>query len=198
MEKLVIDLSGALDYVEYRALVHELVQAGKASWDEAITYTPEYTKLNEQRMNRLDKTVKLEPALIAALEALPGKYLWRVLTEPWCGDAAQSIPVMEIASKVNKNVQIEYLLRDKHPELMQQYLTNGGKSIPKLICYNAETMEPMWHWGPRPTELQAMVMQMNKENVLPFEERAERLHKWYAVDKTKSIQAELLALIAGK
>src|SRR5690606_18563271 len=79
---------------------------------------------------------------------------WLVLTEAWCGDAAQSIPFMVKAASHSPLVDIRFILRDEHPRVMDGYLTHGGRSIPKLIALQNENLEELFTWGPRPQVLQ--------------------------------------------
>ncbi|ATL48559.1 thioredoxin family protein [Chitinophaga caeni] len=196
MEQGLPNVNKPMDYKTYREMMEVLVKAGRVSWDDSINYSPEYTKLNEQRMHRLDKTVHLISGLEEKLKNLDEQYTWVVITEPWCGDASQSVPVIQKAAEVNPNITIQYVMRDTHKDLMNEFLTNGSRSIPKLICYDTSNGKLKWHWGPRPAECQRLFLDMAKDDSIPFEEKAERLHKWYAQDKTMSLQNELLELVS--
>ena len=55
-------------------------------------------------------------------------------------------------------LELRIVLRDEHPEVMDRYLTNGSRSIPIVIALDEEFRE-LGHWGPRPRELQAWVME---------------------------------------
>lgn len=178
-------------YSEYKALVNAQVEEG-------MTLSPhllDYTKLNVQRMKRLDKTVVLEPAVLAALERLNKSLTWVVITEGWCGDAAQNVPIIaKIAEASAGKITLKLVLRDQNLELMDLYLTNGGRSIPKLICFNAETQEELGTWGPRPATAQELFYSL-KSKGLPKEEFIAAIHNWYASDKTETMQLELAELL---
>src|SRR5690625_7163342 len=74
---------------------------------------------------------------------------------------------------------------------MDQYLTNGkSRSIPKLVCLDAETLDVLGDWGPRPEELQNLYFEWTADKNTPFAEVAEKIQKWIAKDKTESIQHE--------
>jgi hypothetical protein len=178
-------------YSEYKALAEEQVNEGMT----ASPHLLDYTKLNLQRMKRLDKTTGLCPEVTAALEKLSRKLNCIVISEGWCGDAAQNVPVLnKIAEAAAGKIKLEFILRDQNLELMDLYLTNGGRSIPKLICFDAETQEELGTWGPRPATAQELFYSLKKEG-LPKEEFITAIHNWYTDDKTQSMQLELAELL---
>ncbi len=187
----------AYSYNDYRLLMAEL-KATQASTgplqNEDMAY---YTSLNHQRMKRLDKTVKINDSLARLIESIDSPQSWVVLTESWCGDAAQALPVMQKLVELNRRIDFSLLLRDENPDIMDNYLTNCSRSIPKLIIYN-EQHEELGTWGPRPVELQTIYdsWRANPDNV-PYKEFNITLQKWYTSDKTQAIQKELEALLKG-
>ncbi|TDN36484.1 thioredoxin family protein [Hymenobacter sp. UV11] len=188
-------LTSAYSYSAYRQLLDELLATGQTT---GPVQTPEllaYAQLNEQRMNRLDKTVKLLPELVAALADVRGSYIWLIITEGWCGDAAQTVPVMEAVAQASAgHLRTAYLLRDENPDLIDQYLTNGSRSIPKLVVLNADTLTEVTHWGPRPAEAQALIVKLKGEG-MAHDDFIKELHTWYAHDRTLATQHELLSLV---
>lgn len=188
-------LAGAYSYETYRQLLDQLMADNKTTGD---TQTPEltaYAHLNIQRMERLDKTTKLVPELQAALDRLTGTYEWVIITEGWCGDAAQLVPVLEkIARASHGRLRTHYLLRDENLDLMDHYLTNGSRSIPKLLILHADTLTEVTNWGPRPTTAQDLLLELKAAGAT-HEEYAEKIHGWYAKDKTLSTQQELLRVL---
>ena len=121
-------------YAEYRKLVSDLLVNGQSTGSEQSESLTNYSKLNDARMNRLDKTIKLTDEVVSKLENLDHRYIWLVISEGWCGDAAQILPVInKMALASNKKIDLRIVLRDENEELMNQYLTNGGKAIPKVI-----------------------------------------------------------------
>jgi Thioredoxin len=80
-------------------------------------------------------------------------------------------------------------MRDTNPEVMDQYLTNGSRSIPIVIALD-ESFREVGHWGPRPTELQAWVM-ANRDTV-PKSELYPQMRKWYARDRGETTLKEVL------
>ncbi len=187
-------LEAGISYSAYRSLINDLLSHGKTTGpNQSDSYT-QYTKLNAQRMRRLDKTVKLQPELIAQLKKVTQPWNWVVLTEGWCGDAAQSIPVLAQMASASPNIQLQLLLRDEYPEVMDAYLTNGGRSIPKLICLNEE-LKTLGTWGPRPAEAQQLFNEFKERYGEKFRDHysewSEQLQLWYTRDRTQAIQQEL-------
>ncbi|SMB82861.1 hypothetical protein SAMN00120144_2232 [Hymenobacter roseosalivarius DSM 11622] len=188
-------LASAYTYVTYRQLIDELMAQNLTTGTNQTEQILQYARLNVQRMRRVDKTIVLLPELREAVANLQNKYVWLTLTEGWCGDAAQIVPVIEaIVKAANGKLESRYLLRDENLDLMDRYLTDGGRSIPKLIVLHADTLAEAATWGPRPVPVQAMFLELKSQN-LPFEDFATQLHSWYAHDKTQSTQGELLELV---
>ncbi|MFC5269153.1 thioredoxin family protein [Adhaeribacter terreus] len=178
-------------YTDYKADTEKQVEEGMCATPELL----DYTKLNLQRMKRLDKTVGLGTEVTNALEKLTRKLNWVVISEGWCGDAAQNVPVIaKIAETSNGKINLEFVLRDQNLELMDLYLTNGGRSIPKLICLDAERQQELGIWGPRPAAAQELFLRLKQEGV-PKEEFIAAVHNWYTADKTQSLQQELAQLL---
>jgi hypothetical protein len=190
-------LATAYSYAAYRQLIDKLLAEGRTTGPKQSEALTHYTRLNVQRMERLDKTTRLLPELAEAAAQVPGQYEWLILTEGWCGDAAQIVPVLEaVAQASGGRIRTHYMLRDEHPDLMDRYLTRGGRAIPKLLVLDAERLHEVAQWGPRPAEAQTLYWEL-KDQQLPYEELAIALHTWYAKDKTRRTQQELLALLRG-
>lgn len=185
----------AMDYSEYRSMIDELFEQDKTTGTNHSEAMVHYTKMNVQRMNRLDKQIDLSDSLIEELDQVDNNWVWLVLTEAWCGDAAQNVPAMAKMAAQNGNISLRFILRDEHLNIMDKYLTNGGRSIPKLICLDADTLEEIGTWGPRPAEIQQKAMEWKDDPDISKEQWAEKLHKWYANDKTRQIQSEFEELI---
>ncbi|MFD2743448.1 MULTISPECIES: thioredoxin family protein [Sphingobacterium] len=154
----------------------------------------QYAKMNWTRMSRWTKRFEPNEAMKRYVDSITEEQHWIVITEPWCGDAAHSVPQIYQMVKNNPNIDFDIQLRDSEPHLIDDYLTNGGKSIPKLIIRN-DVGHDKAVWGPRPAPLQAIFEAMKADNQ-PFEEIKEALQKWYNEDKGVAIQQELLALLA--
>ena len=190
-------LATAYSYAAYRQLLDQLLAAGKTTGPQQSPELLAYAQLNEQRMSRLDKTVKLRPELATAAASLRENYVWLILTEGWCGDAAQTVPVMEAVAQASAgHLRTAYLLRDDNPDLIDQYLTNGSRSIPKLVMLRADTLTEVAHWGPRPAEAQALITRLKAEG-MAHDDFIKELHTWYAHDRTQATQHELLGLLGA-
>ncbi|MBC6991780.1 thioredoxin family protein [Hymenobacter sp. BT491] len=188
-------LAAGYPYTSYRQLIDELLEQQRTTGPNQSEALTNYTQLNVQRMSRIDKTLVLLPELREAVANLAGRYVWLVITEGWCGDAAQIVPVLEAVVQASAGkLTSRYLLRDENLDLMDQYLTNGSRSIPKLVVLQADTLAEITHWGPRPAVAQALFLSLKAEGAT-HEEYAEKIHGWYGKDKTRSTQQELLQLV---
>lgn len=184
----------AINYKEYVDLLDGLMAEGKTTGTNQSEDYLNYAKLNLARIHRLNKTATLTSELKSALQKVKSKFIFLVLTEGWCGDAAQNIPTLHLIEEECKNIELKLILRDENLDLMDRYLTNGGRSIPKLICLEKESLKELFTWGPRPEAVQQTVLEL-KEKQVSLMEKAEIVHKWYAVDKTLSLQSELKVLV---
>lgn len=152
-----------------------------------------YAKLNWSRMNRWVKHGILQTDLTAAINAISSPQQWIVITEPWCGDAAHIVPFLARLAELNSLVTIDFQLRDSAPFLIDNYLTNGGKSIPILVIRD-EAGNDLAVWGPRPKACQIVFDEL-KAKQAEMNELKTALQHWYNEDKGVSLQTELLALI---
>jgi hypothetical protein len=184
-----------MNYAEYKDLINELLADEKTTGEEQSEELLEMTRLNIGRMTRIDKTINMQAESKEAAASIKKPQVWLILTEAWCGDAAQTIGVMRAFAKLNSLIEMRFLLRDEHPELMDQYLTDGkNRSIPKLIAVDKASGEELFNWGPRPASLQKQFKDMQSSGV-EAEDSEETIHQWYTKDKTNSTQEELAELI---
>ncbi|OCB76251.1 thioredoxin family protein [Flavobacterium piscis] len=182
-------------YAEYRKLVSDLLVNGQSTGSEQSESLTNYSKLNDARMNRLDKTIKLTDEVISKLENLDHRYIWLVISEGWCGDAAQILPIInKMALASNKKIDLRIVLRDENEELMSQYLTNGGKAIPKVIVICKEAGIVRANWGPRPKAASELMANYKKEFGVIDEKIKTDLQLWYLADKGISVQEELMQI----
>lgn len=188
-------IKNAYTYEEYREMIDELLDQDKTTGDNHSEAMVNYTKMNAHRMNRLDQRMQLSDSLIEQIKQVNQEWIWLVLTEAWCGDAAQNIPAIVKMAKQNDNIDIRFILRDENLDIMDEYLTNGGRSIPKLVCLDAENLEEIGTWGPRPQIAQQKAMEWKEDESIGKKEWAENLHKWYSKNKTTDLQAEFEELI---
>ncbi len=200
-------IESALTYEAYRKVITNLLSQDKTTGLIQSESLLHYTKLNETRMNRLDKTTILTADSLEKLAHITQPQIWLVLTEAWCGDAAQAIPVMNKLAAANPNITLRLLLRDEHPAIMDAFLTDGSRSIPKLIALDADTLEVFATWGPRSKTLQAILLPQLAEikQIADPDLRSEKMNEWktgaqswYNRDKTRSTQGDLLEAVLEK
>ena len=185
----------SMSYEEYRSLVKDLLARGKSTGKSQTEDLLNYSKLNNSRMRRLDKTFKISEDTAENLRSITKNQIWIVLTEGWCGDAAHSLPVINKMVENSEGINLKILLRDENEELMNKFLTNGNKSIPKLIMLDADTNELIDSWGPRPTEAAEMVnKQMERHGILDADFKKD-LQVWYNANKGTNIEEDILALL---
>jgi hypothetical protein len=183
-----------MTFAEYIKLIDDLLLDGKTTGTNQSEAMFGYGKLNRQRMHRLEKTVVIDDSLKTKVKAVTSKWTWLIITEGWCGDAAQNIPIIEKIAAENPNIETRYILRDENLELMDKYLTNDARSIPKLIALDTETLEELGTWGPRPQEAMDRFYEMREEG-LEKPLIMENIQRWYIQDKNQSIQREFETLI---
>jgi hypothetical protein len=152
-----------------------------------------YTKLNWSRMNRWVKQALPSAEISEAMAAIKESQQWIVITEPWCGDAAQIVPFINMIAALSPLVSVDYQLRDAEPFLINAHLTDGGKAIPKLVIQN-EDGHAIASWGPRPVECQVLYNKLKTEGA-DFETMKTELQKWYNADRGIQIQLELSRLL---
>ena len=190
--KTYIDKS--ISYAEYVKLIDDLLLDGKTTGTNQSEAMFNYGKLNRQRMHRLEKTAEIDPGVKTAVARLSRKMIWLIITEGWCGDAAQNIPVIEKIAAESDNIDTRYVLRDENLELIDRFLTGGARSIPKLIALDAATLEVIGTWGARPAAAQALFDELKSRGVeKPL--IMENLQRWHNADKSRSIQTEFAGLI---
>lgn len=189
-------LFNSYSYIEYRKLVTDLLSEGKSTGNEQSESLTNYSKLNEARMNRLEKTIIVSDTVAEKLQNLDNHYIWLVLSEGWCGDAAQILPILnKMALVSNKKIDLRIALRDQNDDLMSQYLTNNGKAIPKLIVICKEAGIVRADWGPRPKGATELMANYKREFGVIDEKIKTDLQLLYLADKGISVQEELLDIM---
>lgn len=182
-----------MSYEVYLALIKDLLSEGKTTGPNQDISFVEYTQLNLQRMERLNKTIAIGEDLQHLVKAIQIPQTWICITEAWCGDAAQNLPLFAVMANLNPLIKIRFVLRDENTALIDQYLTNGGRAIPVVI--GVENGKEKWKWGPRPQTAQELVNKFKQHPEGTYEEMKTNLHTWYAKNKTMEQQLELLTVI---
>ena len=187
-------LSKSYSYQEYRKLVSDLLAEGKSTGPNQTEDLTHFSMLNVKRMDRLDKKIELSEDTILRLQKLDKKQLWLVLTEGWCGDAAQNLPVIEKMAKQSSHIELRLILRDENLEVMNLFLTNGAQAIPKLISFD-EDLNVLFTWGARPSIATQMVTDYKAKHGKLDPEFKKNLQVWYNKDKGQNVQSDVVTLI---
>ncbi|MDP3682942.1 MAG: thioredoxin family protein [Ignavibacteria bacterium] len=181
-------------YESFRNKIEEkIVSNSSIQLDEEAKKLFEYTKLNLQRMKRVEKTFTSSKELSQILSLIKTPQHWVVITEGWCGDSAQNLPAIAKIAKVNPLIELQIIERDDNLDIMDLFLTNGTRSIPILISFD-ENGNEIFRWGPRPKEAQQLVTRLKSEG-MEHDAFVEQLHLWYARNKGVALVSELKTLL---
>jgi hypothetical protein len=145
-------------------------------------------------MNRLDKTMVVPAENIKRLQAINSEMIWLVISEGWCGDAAQILPIINKMAEQSEKIDLKIVFRDENEELMDLFLTNGTKSIPKLIVLDKNSLEVLGDFGPRPTKAKQLILDYKAQHGIVDETAKTELQKWYLHDKGLSTQQRFLKI----
>lgn len=185
----------SMSYSEYRNQIVDFATTNSSSGNEKTEELSNYTKLNESRMKRWDKTLKISDEVKEKVSNFKGDVTWLVLTESWCGDAAHVLPVLNKVAELSENINLRLVYRDENEGLMSNFLTNGNRSVPKLIMIDNHTGEVINTFGPRPSEVTDLVKNYISNYGLLTPEFKEELQNWYNTDKGKNTINDLLKLL---
>ncbi|MCK8479246.1 thioredoxin family protein [Psychroserpens algicola] len=188
-------LKKAISYQEYRELVTQLVAEESTSGQDKTEALVNYTMLNDRRMRRWDKTVKISEETKEKVARFNRKVTWLVITESWCGDAAHVIPVLNKLAELSENIDLKLVFRDENEALMDQFLTNGGRAIAKLIMIDNNSGEVLNTFGPRPSKATQLVNAYKTKHGALTPEFKEDLQVWYNKDKGQNIVDDILTLL---
>ncbi len=166
-------------------------------WDQAWTFEEFLARAappHRELWHAVHRLARVPEWAVVEARALPAIRLV-VLTEDWCGDAVNTVPVLAKWAAA-ADIPLRVLRRDAHPDVMDRYLTNGtARSIPVVIVLT-EAMDELGWWGPRPRALQEWVVEQrqagrDKKDLYP------EIRRWYAKDKGETTLREVLAVAAG-
>ena len=188
-------LATSISYQNYRQFVSNLAEQGKTSGPEQTEALINYTMLNDRRMKRWDKTVKISDEAKARIKEFSGNVTWLIITESWCGDAAHVIPVLNRIAELSEGIELKLVYRDENPELMDQFLTNGNRAIAKLIMIDNNSLDVIDTYGPRPSEATKMVNDYKTEHGKLTPEFKEDLQRWYNKNKGQNVVSDVLKLL---
>lgn len=191
-------LFNSYSYSEYKKVVSDLLEVGKSTGMRQSEELTHYTLLNETRLRRLDKTIKISEENVSKLHALKKHYIWLVIAEGWCADGAQSLPVFDkMALETDGKIDLKIVFRDDNEDVMNDFLTNGARAIPKLIVIDKATGNVVGDWGPRPAGAVELIQNYKKEHGAVDETAKADLQMWYFHDKGVSTQNEIMELMQG-
>ncbi len=188
-------LNNSYSYQEYRKIVVDLLLEGKTSGAIQTEALVNYSRLNETRMHRLDKTIIIDDSIISKLKAIQSSYIWLVIAEGWCGDAAQLLPIFHKMSEVSDHIDLKIVFRDENEDVMNLFLTNGNMSIPKLIILDKNSLDVIADWGPRPKGAVELVFNYKEKFGVIDDTIKSDLQMWYLHDKGLSTQKEIMILL---
>lgn len=183
--------------ITYQQLLHDLKEfiangnSRNNSKEDEEKYR--FSKLNFHRFNRIQKTYLVQETVKEIIGKINWQQNWLVLTEHWCGDSAQILPVLNKLVEINSNIQMKFLYRDENINLMNLYLTDSKQAIPKIIGFTPSGNQ-LFSWGPRPKEAVELFAK-EREQGLPKEEILNKLHLWYGRDRGKTIETEFMELL---
>lgn len=164
-------------------------------FESALSF-PEYLETvnrNEELWRGVHRRVRLPAGMVGEGRSVPGNWHLLALSEDWCGDAVNILPVVSRFVDELPDVDLRVLARDENLDIMDAHLTNGrSRSIPVVIVYDDDFRERGW-WGPRPSELQRWVMEEGMK--MEPGPRYAQTRRFYARDKGKAIVAEILDLL---
>lgn len=181
-----------MTYAQFKALHDQILDREIVTppYDREVYLN--YVKLNKARMKRWDKRLILDGAMIDLIQQTTKPMHWIIITEPWCGDAAHVIPLLIKMSELNPLISYDIQLRDSEPYLIEHYLTNGAKSIPKIIVRDEHGTD-IFTWGPRPKAAQQL-LDMMKNQQAESEKINIALQHWYNEDQGRSVSSEITEL----
>lgn len=182
-----------MNYENYKKLFDEILDSPSPAppYDDEMYLN--YVRLNKARMKRWDRQIVLDEYMTMQLKQITHPQHWIIITEPWCGDAAHILPLLVQMTEQNELLTYDIQLRDSAPFLIEKYLSNGSKSIPKLIVRD-EADNDIFVWGSRPVAAQKVADEL-KANKASKPEILDALQRWYNEDKGNSLFEELSVML---
>ena len=162
--------------------------AAAASFEELLTFVEK----NVELWTAVWRHARVDEEYVRRVAALPGEWHLLVLSEDWCGDAVNTVPVVAKLAALSPNLELRVLARDENLDLMDAHLTGTSRSIPVVILLDAEYRERAW-WGPRPTALQDSVS--GEWQVLEKSSRYREARAGYARDRGRTTLEEVVSML---
>ena len=190
-------LFNSCTYLEYKQTISDLLFEGKSTGNEQSEDLLQYSTLNEIRLRRLDKTINVPEEISKKLKSFENEYIWLVIAEGWCGDAAQILPILNKMALETDKVDLRIVFRDSNDELMSHFLTNGARAIPKLLIIDKQSGEVCNHWGPRPKGASDLIKNYKEQFGVVDTAAKTQLQLWYLHDKGLSVQNEVVEIMCS-
>jgi hypothetical protein len=137
------------------------------------------------------RTVRVPEGAVERARQIPGRWHLLALSEDWCGDAVNALPLLARLTEQVPSFDLRLLGRDANPDLMDRHLTGSSRSIPVVMVLDDQLVEHGW-WGPRPGPLQAWFQ--GEGQALEKKERYRQMRQWYARDRGATILDEVLTI----
>ena len=167
-------------------------------WGRAVpwdTYLTREVEKNRELWQGVYRLAAAPPWWRAETSAMQGVRLL-ALSEDWCGDAANSLPVIARLAESLPGTELRVLRRDENLPLMDRFLTGGSRSIPIVLILGSGG-EVLRRWGPRPAPLQDFVLREKAAGARPVSEIYRDVRTWYARDRGETIARELAQALSG-
>jgi len=179
----------ALNYQQFSNYAENLLT--KLSSDD--TYSMQHNaKVDLHILQKVKKTAVISEELCHALQSAKPLILV-ILTEGYCGDSAQTFPVFaKMQEMFPDKIEIKVILRDEHLDIADMQFES--RAIPTVVGFDRETLTQKFVWGNRPKPAQKIMDELKAKNATQ-DEKGIALHKWYAADKTNTLQNELIELL---
>lgn len=186
-----------MSYTEYiNKIIDELANTDAAELKDKELSRFNFKTLNLRRSSRIIRNYKVSAELKNIIAEITEPQLWMIITESWCGDSAQNLPYIAAIARENFLINLRIILRDSNPDIMDQYLTNGTRSIPKLIAFDIAG-EELFRWGPRPKAAIELINQWKAEG-MEKPVWTEKLHIWYSKNKGSELEKDFIELITAR
>jgi len=167
---------------------HETEWALGFTWDD---YLEREVREHRELWQGVWRRARSPKEQLDRLARVGGSWRLLVLSEDWCGDASNLVPVLARFAADAPQLDLRILKRDEHPEVMDLYLTNGSRSIPLSIILD-DRGNAVGRWGPRPEGLQDFVLRERQVAGRPMTEIYKDIRRWYAIDRGHSTIRELV------
>ena len=154
-----------------------------------------YSKYNLERQERVEQEWRPSPEFVKAVDSMAGPLSFFFITDDWCIDSAYSLPLLHWISSRRSDIRLQIGLKNDNLQVLDQYLTDGARSIPKLIIEN-QAGETVAVWGPQPEEIRLIrksLMDNNAEGSVVSGTTIE----WYANSGVLEVEKELGQLFSS-